>query len=273
MKTTRVFGSLCVFTTLCAVTSLGQSTVFSDDMSGTFSTHWTAQSTASGSVDFSSGVLLIDNNGNSGQTWAYTNLSDFGAPFNIVLSSNEGEVTWAFNMRTLSSDPSNNNRLAFVLAASSSDFTTGSGYAVRVGGNSPSTDPLELVYYTGGVNGSIVSIASGASMTANQYASVRIAYDPKTNMWRLYGETASSWTNPSLISSLLGSGINSTGTSITMTSMGVWSLHTTTASQDRTFDNISVTAIPEPATCAAIIGALALAGVVMHRRRQTTATL
>lgn len=33
-------------------------------------------------------------------------------------------------------------------------------------------------------------------------------------------------------------------------------------------DNISLTAIPEPSTYAAIFGALALAGVVVHRRRQ-----
>lgn len=33
-------------------------------------------------------------------------------------------------------------------------------------------------------------------------------------------------------------------------------------------DNVSFTAIPEPSTYAAIFGALALAGVVVHRRRQ-----
>lgn len=33
-------------------------------------------------------------------------------------------------------------------------------------------------------------------------------------------------------------------------------------------DNVSLTAIPEPSTYAAIFGALALAGVVVHRRRQ-----
>jgi hypothetical protein len=251
-----------------AVSVNAQTTVFSDDMSGTFATYWTSQSTTTGSASFSSGVLLLDNNAAAGQTWAYSALSNLTAPFNARLDLNPGAVTWAFNMRTLTTNPSNTNRLAFVLVASSTNFSTASGYAVRVGGDSPSTDPLELVYFTGGVNGTVTTIASGASLSSNQYASVRVVLNPSTSAWTLYGETGTSWTSPTAVSTLLGSGTNSTGTSITMSAFGAWSLHTTGASQDRTFDNFTITAVPEPSTYAAIAGVLALGGVMWHRRRK-----
>src|SRR5688572_28236574 len=76
-----------------------QTTVFSDTMGGTFSTNWTSSSTVTGTASFSSGVLLLDNAGVSGQTWAYTATSSFASPYNTTLSSNSSTVTWSFNMR------------------------------------------------------------------------------------------------------------------------------------------------------------------------------
>lgn len=245
-----------------------QTTVFSDTMSGAFSTNWTGVSTTTGTASFSSGVLLLDNAGAAGQTYAYTPTSSFSSPYNPILSSNSATLDWSFNMRTHTTNPADTNRLAFVLAASSSDFTTASGYAVRVGGNLPSTDPLELLYFTGGVNGTITSIASGDTMTTNQYASVRVTYAPSTNTWTLFGSTGTSWSDPSIVSTSLGSAINSTGTSSTLGFMGVWSLHTTTSTQDRSFDNITVSAIPEPSTYAVVFGSVAFAGAAWWRRRE-----
>jgi hypothetical protein len=258
-------GLLFVIAGACGVAPLkAQTTIFSDNMGGSFSSNWTSAGT--GTASFSSGVLLLDNNGLSGQTYAYT--SAFSSAYQTTLSSNSGAVTWSFNMRTLTTDPSNTNRLAFVLGASSNNFTTASGYAVRVGTNSPGTDPLDLVYFTGGVNGTVTSIASGASLTSNQYASVSVTYAPSTNTWSLYGSSGSSWSDPTLVSTFLGSGVNSTGTSTSLGYMGPWSLHTTAAGQDRTFDNVSLTAVPEPSFYAAIMGAaILMVTALRHRQR------
>jgi hypothetical protein len=267
------FWTLCFASLFCALIAEGQSTVFSDSMGGTFSTNWTSATTGTGVASFSAGTLLIDNSSASGQTYAYTTTSSFASPYSATLASTTGTVEWSFNMRTQTTDPSASNRMAVVLAASSSNFTSASGYAVRVGGNLPSTDPLELIYFTGGVNGTITTIATGASLTANQYADVRVTYAPNTNTWSLFGTTGSAWGTPSVVSTSLGSGTNSTGTGTSLTYMGFWSLHTTAATQDRSFDNlsISVSAIPEPSTYAAIFGSLALAGTIWHRRRQRKA--
>lgn len=227
--------------------------VFSDDMSGTFSTNWTSASTSTGTASFSAGVLLIDNNSVAGQTWATTPTSAFASPYNSTLTSNVNNVEWAINMRTLTTNPSDTNRFAFALAASSSNLSTANGYAVRVGGNSPSTDPFELIYFTGGINGTITSIASGASFTVNQFGSVRVVFNPTTDAWSLFGSTGSSWTTPTAETTQLGSTtVNTTGVNTSLTHLGVWSLHTSGAAQDRSFDNVSVTVVPEPTTWALI---------------------
>ena len=256
---------------LASALSLSGQIVFQDDMSGTFSSNWASASTNVGVGSFSSGQLLLDNGGDSGQTYAFTQTSSFGGGYNTTLASNSGEVTWSFNMGTLSAGPSNSNRLAFVIAADSSDFTSAEGYAVRVGGNSPSVDPLELIHFSGGVNGTIVEIASGGSMTdtSSDFANVRVTYNPSGNSWTLFGSTVSSsgsWSDPTGESTLLGSGTNSSVTATGLGFMGVWSLHTTAASQDRVFDNITVSAVPEPSTYAALTGIVIL-GFAAYRRR------
>lgn len=250
-----------------AASGFGQ-VVFSDDMSGTFATNWTSGGT--GIASFSSGVMLIDNNSATGQTYAYTDASSFSAPYNTALSSNPGAIQWAFNMSTASVNPSNSNRFAFVLAADGSNFTTANGYAVRIGGDSPSVDPLQLVYFTGGVNGTITPIASGESLISNRFADVRVVYTASTNMWELFGVSSSSgFGNPTVVTTALGSGVNNTATGSALSFMGAWSLHTSSATQDRTFDNFSVTAIPEPSTYAVIMGVLTLGVIFVRSLRKT----
>lgn len=79
---------------------------------------------------------------------------------------------------------------------------------------------------------------------------------------------------PGTTSSITSSGLNlaiAQGDSLYLAwNYSVTSGSTTSNAQALSLDNISLTAhaIPEPSTYAAIFGALALAGVVVHRRRQ-----
>ena len=77
---------------------------------------------------------------------------DVSARYSSTLTTNGNQLSWAFNMQQSRPNPSgfasNNYGVAFVLAGSSSDLTTGNGYAV-VYGNSGQPDSLRLVRYTG----------------------------------------------------------------------------------------------------------------------------
>lgn len=184
-------------------------------------------------------------------------------------------------MQQIRSDPSGFDAsgygAAFVLAGTDSNFMDGSGYAVLFG-QSGSTDPVRLVRYSGGLdaNANITNIITSTSVTTDvgaDYLSLRVTYDPATSTWSMFARNdgLSAFTSPTTgtLNSVAASVINSTHTSLTMGFMGAMWNYSTGSSQVSRFDNVSVTmAIPEPSTYAAIFGALALAGVVVHRRRQ-----
>ena len=73
--------------------------------------------------------------------------------------------------------------MAFVLAGSAADFTTGTGYAV-VYGNSSAPNSLKLVRYTAGLSGpatlrTLVAVSGPAGASApGPAATVRVLYAP-----------------------------------------------------------------------------------------------
>jgi fibronectin-binding autotransporter adhesin len=186
----------------------------------------------------------------NGWVYASTPTSGFTSPWSSTLSSNPGLVTWEFNMRQIRTDPAGfgvgSYGAAFVLGATSSTVaTSGSGYAIVLGGGGSvaSTDPIRLARFTGGLQGTLTDVISGTGVFADigaEYLSVRVTYNPTSNAWLLYGGTASSFGDPTGTLSLTGSATNNTYTGTTLTSMGGYWQGSTAANQTAFFDNVYV---------------------------------
>lgn len=277
---------------VCAAQVFAQSTVFSDDfnrasLNGGSYTYTTTVSAGDGSASITSNTLVLTNDSSvtanaAGRVSLAVATSSFSAPFSSTLNSNSGTVTWSFNMQQPRSDPSgfsaSSYGVAFVLGGTNSDFTQGNGYAVVVG-QSGTTDPVRLVKYTGGLQSStnIITATSVATDIGTDYLSLSVTYTASTNTWSLSGRNdgSSAFTSPTTgtLSSLGSSAVDSTYTSVALTSMGALWNYSTAATQNAQFDNfsVSVSAVPEPSTYAALAGIAALGGVMLHRRRQRLA--
>src|SRR6185312_8360357 len=88
--------------------------------------------------------------------------SAFTSPFNTILNTNPGLVTWTFNMQQVRPDPAGfgagSYGVAFILAGTSNtNNNTGSGYAVVLG-QTGTTDPIRLARYSGGIQGTLTNI-------------------------------------------------------------------------------------------------------------------
>ena len=218
----------------------------------------------------------------SGRVSVATAFSNFAAPFSGKLTDNASTVTWETNLRfNRASAPSGfasgEYGVAFVLAASDADFTQGNGYAV-VYGNALSPDPFRLVRYTGGLSSNTSAnitnlFSSGASDLAavNNYASVRVTYNRTGNVWALYvrDDGASAWADPATMDagSLKGTATDSTYSGTALTHAGFLWNHATGVAQTVQFDNLRVSAVPEPASYGAL-GAGVLGALALLRRRR-----
>lgn len=127
----------------------------------------------------------------NGWVYSYINTSSFANPYSSTLNQNSGLVTWTFNMRTnranLAGFASGSYGMAFVLASSSQNvFNTGTGYAVVVG-QSSQPDPIRLAKFSGGLSTGLTNIivanTTGLTDLALQYVSVKVTYDPATDLW------------------------------------------------------------------------------------------
>jgi hypothetical protein len=200
--------------------------------------------------------------------------------FNTTLGSSSGLLTWSFNMRQIRTNPAgfgaNSYGVAFVLGSSSDNVrSNGYGYAVVLG-NTGTPDPIRLVSFTGGLSslGTAAGglIVSGLGMPldnpTNRYMSVQVTYNPADNLWSMYGrdDGASSFTDPLSGSlSFIGSATDSTFTGSDLTYMGAYWQGSTTATQTAAFDNVVLSAIPEPASFGLL--ALGAIGARLLRRR------
>lgn len=170
--------------------------------------------------------------------------------WNTTLSSNTGTITWEFNMRQIRTDPSgfgsSDYGVAFVLAGNSTSANnTGSGYAVVLG-EGGATDPIRLVSFLNGVQGTrttiLTSNTAGLTDFGNEYLSIRVTYIPSSNTWELFvrNDGTSAFTDPtsgSLTSQ--GTAVNSTYTSTSgMRYLGGYWHGSTAASQTAFFDNV-----------------------------------
>ena len=177
--------------------------------------------------------------------------TSFLSPFTNTLSSNPGLVSWNFNMRQSRPDPagfgSGAYGVAFIIAGTSNtSATAGTGYALVLG-QSGSTDPVRLVRYSGGLQGTltnmITSNTTGLTDFGANYLSIRVNYTPTTNTWELFlrndGTTAFAMPNSGTMTSQ-GTVTNNTYTSTSLPLMGGYWQGSTGAGETAFFDQITI---------------------------------
>ena len=271
---------LCVLVSLFISNNFfAQITVFTDDFNTSAGTAFTTSNGAIGSssdwnltrsgADFAgkinSGILTLTNDSGgtantSGWVMASTNTASFDTPYNTILASNPGIVTWTFNMRQINTNPSgfgtSGTGAAFILAGTAGTTNVvGSGYAVVLG-NSGSADPIKLVRYTSGLRTAttlITSNTTGLTDFGQQYLSVKVTFSPSTNTWQLFvrNDGTTAFQNPAsgvLVSQ--GTVINNSSTAAPLQIMGAfWNVtynYFSSANRTSFFDNVKVTvAVPE----------------------------
>ena len=224
---------------------------------GTPSLVYTNTNTGAGNATIVTNYLNIVNGAVAGQSYTTVPLSGFGSPFNPTLASNSATTTieWSFNLRTnrgsiFSGFLAGSYGGAVVLASTTTNLqSTGNGYALVYGGSG--TRNWRLVKYTGGLSGTITDIVSGGLFSSNtSYVSARIVYAPVSNTWTYYfrddGNTA--WGDPTTVSTLIGSAVDSTYTSSLMSVFGVFFNYSTAANQNLQFDNLRVQQLDTPVT-------------------------
>jgi len=262
--------AVTLIATLCVFLSYGQQViVYSNDFSTSSGTSYTTANAPIGNSTswnlltsgtdmggrINNGYLGLTNdatgaNNAAGWVLGYT-LNAAATPFNTLLASNPGQVTWTFNMRQITTNPSgvSNNSYgnAFVLAGTSNTTaTTGSGYAVVLG-NSGGNDPLRLIRYTAGLRTStnlISSNTSGVKDFGKHYISVKVTYSPSSNSWELFvrKDSSSAFANPTT-GSIYSQGIaqNTPSATTALPLMGGYWNAGNKKSQTAFFDNIRVT--------------------------------
>ena len=239
-------------------------TPFTDDYNrvtlspgGTPSLTYTNTNTGAGNATIVTNYLNIANGAVAGQSYTTIPLSGFGSPFNPTLASNSATTTieWSFNLRTnrgsiFSGFLAGAYGGAVVLASTTTNLqSAGNGYALVYGGSA--TRNWRLVRYTGGLSGTITDIVSGGIFASNtSYVSARIVYAPATNTWTYYfrDDGLAAWGDPTTVTTLIGSAVDSTYTSSLMSVFGVFFNYSTAANQNLQFDNLRVQQTDTPVT-------------------------
>ena len=200
---------LSTFLVLLSLLSLnfvvGQNTVFYDNfdrsgytspqVGGTPAATYTTGTSPAGALQMrlwsaSDYALQINGTGTVGNTYSYIDNSVFNKPYNssLGLENNSGLITWYFNIRNYGSPSS--YKSVIVLATSSSDLNSGTGYAVYYA--KTNTGRFSFAKFSGGVQGTVADIiaetgAAEVGTTTNQdFASVKVTFDPSTKNWTLY---------------------------------------------------------------------------------------
>ena len=239
---------------LTPVTSYSQAVVFNDDFSMSGNGWYMARSGSDYGAYFINNQLQVTNNASgaintTGWVMAAIATAEFDSPYNSVLASNPGLITWTFNMRQSRSNPSGFNSgeygSAFILAGTSGTTNVaGTGYAVMLG-NAGSTDPIRLVRYNSGIRNFtnlITSQTSGLTDFGNQHVSVKVTYQPATHTWQLFlRNDGSAFADPSVGNyPLQGTVVNNTYTSQALQLMGGFQSSGFLYTQTSNYDNVRV---------------------------------
>lgn len=262
MKKLFTFLLVAICLVIMGNTADAQTSVFTDD----FSTNTNATYTTSGVISSSAWSLsrsgadwggrrntsptqleLTNDVGGTANVagWAYAYVTlgtSFSSPFNSTLNTNTGLVTWNFNMRTNRSSAlagfsaTTSYGMAYIIASTSNTpNTTGTGYAVVMGGGAANN--MALIRFTGGIQGTRTTIIGFGNTPTNttDYISVRLTYDPATDNWSLYtrDDGASAFADPAAgsLTQIGATTANNTYTGTAMTYTGAYWQGSTTATQ------------------------------------------
>jgi len=261
-------GACCSLVLIAAIQPVKGATVYFNDFeSGAASLNHLSivdQSLIPGSsfVGVVSGQLRIDPT-SVWSTFVVANTESFAAPYSSILRNNPGTVTWAFNVSNQDGDL--NNGFFFCLGSNSMHPTgyTSSSYLLfggvfvgnrmefnRVGGGFPSNLLFDI------------PSADGLGPLPSR-GSFRITYEPSTDLWSVYGFVGSDYVDPTTVTNLLGSVVDSSWTSVPLSCMAFGGQCT----GSDFFDNVSVTVVPEPSAIA--LAVLAAAGLVLRKAKRT----
>lgn len=166
---------------------------------------------------------------NNGYSYATAPLAGYLAPFNPTLSLNPFTVRWTFNMRS-STIPTGigsgaDNAVVVLACTDPNVHNAGNGYAVAYNNGVPGS--LRLIRYTGGLWGTVTTLATSSPVLAapTNYASVRVTYNPLTNFWSLFvrDDGATAFADPATGGFVLeGTSTDATYTSVAMTHFGFY---------------------------------------------------
>src|ERR1051325_10499842 len=219
------------------------------------SNNWVEVNAGLGDAAINNNMLVLKNGATSGRTWVSQNATNFSSPYTSQLNQNLDLVTWDFNMQSTRGGFSQltgfdylQYGIAFVLAASGSDFLGGTGYAV-VWGQPGGVTPLRLVGFNSGLtnNAALTNLITATNTPFDNvttfYLSVRVTYDPYTDTWQLYARNdgTTGFADPaSGTFTYLGATTNNAYTSQPLGYMGALWNYNTALNQYAWYDNFSV---------------------------------
>ncbi len=246
----RIYSKIFLFFIVVSIggNSFGQSVLLDDfnrANSNTVGAPWIETETVAGTGATISGNNLRLASTTSGRDFTSYDVSTL---YNTVYSTNTGLLTWEFNMRQSRTDPSGfdagtNYGVAFILGCTSSNFLTGSGYAVVLG-NSGSADNTRLVRFGAGMTSSatLAGIITPINDYGSEYLTIKVTYNPVGNIWNLF--TASSTTafiDPTVaVYTNVGSASDATYTGTDLMYLGCLWNHASGAAEAALFDNIRI---------------------------------
>jgi hypothetical protein len=196
-----------------------------------------------------------------GNAFAQVSTASFVAPYSSILKNNPGTVTWAFNVSN--QDGAFNNAFFFILTRTgiTSDWNANKfSYLLQGGGGAGNA----MEFQRAGFPYLLMAIPSANGLgPLPSKGSFRITYEPSTDLWSLYGVVGTDYVDPTTVTTLLGSAVDRTFTTVPLPYMAFGGAVT----GSDYFDNITVSVVPEPG--AIVLVALAIVTGVASRLWQS----